>query len=129
MRKKIFEVKNSIFGKKKKEEYVDVESPEYIEVTPEKSERSAKIRMEYFILTDFADVKSVIDSLRGGYTITLVKIKPLRDKDITELKRAIDKIKKTVDAINGEVVGIEEDYIVATPSFVSVYRGEAKPEL
>ncbi len=127
MKKKLIEVKNSIFGKKKEEGFV--ESSDYIELAPEKSERSAKIKMEYFILTDFADVKSVIDSLRGGYTITLVKIKPLRDKDITELKRAIDKIKKTADAVGGEVVGIEEDYIVATPSFVSVYRGESNTEM
>ena len=126
MKKRLVEVKNTVFGRKKNEEFI--EPADYVEISPDKDEKSAKIKMEYFILTDYADVKSVIDSLRGGYTITLIKIKPLKDKDITELKRAIDKIKKTADAINGEVVGIEEDYIIATPSFVSVFRGESKTE-
>ena len=41
--------------------------------------------------------KTVLDDLREGYTIALVNIKPLKEKDLIELKRAINKIKKTCD--------------------------------
>ncbi|RLG17620.1 hypothetical protein DRN62_00750 [Nanoarchaeota archaeon] len=122
MRKKIIELKNTLFGRRKEEN----EPEEFIEIPPRKEEKTAKILLKYFVMTDFADVKPIVDSLREGYTIALVKIKPLRDKDITELKRAIEKIKKTVSAIGGDVVGIEEDYIIATPGFVGVYRGESE---
>ena len=121
MRKKIIELKNAFFGMRKKE---GEEPTEFIEISPKGEEKKAKILLKYFVLTDFADVKPVIDSLREGYTIALVRIKPLRDKDITELKRAIEKIKKVISAIGGDVIGIEEDYIVATPNFVAVNRGE-----
>ena len=122
MRKKIVEIKKTLFGDKKEEG--NTEPQDYIEVSPDSNERKAKIMVKYFVLTDFADIKPVIDSLRSGYTIAFIKIKPLKDKDITELKRGLDKIKKTIEAISGDVIGVEEDYIIATPSFVSVARGE-----
>jgi len=102
---------------------------EFIELEPdEMRKKAAKIYVKYFILTDFADIKPVIDSLREGYTIALLKIKPLKDKDMNELKRAISKVKRTCEAIDGEIVGIDEDWIIAAPNFVEVYRGETGAE-
>lgn len=102
---------------------------EFIELEPEElHKKSAKIYIKYFILTDFADIKPVIDSLREGYTIALMKIKPLKDKDMNELKRAINKVKRTCEAIDGEIVGIDEDWIIAVPNFVEVYKGESGEE-
>jgi SepF-like predicted cell division protein (DUF552 family) len=105
------------------------EGEEFIELEPnEMKKKAAKIFVKYFVLTDFADIKSVIDALREGYTIALLKIKPLKDKDMNELKRAINKVKRTVDAIDGEVVGIDEDWIIAVPNFIEVYKGEITSE-
>lgn len=102
---------------------------EFIELEPDEArKKAAKIFVKYFILTDFADIKPVIDSLREGYTIALLKIKPLKDKDMNELKRAISKVKRTCEAIDGEIVGIDEDWIIAVPNFIEVYRGETGSE-
>jgi SepF-like predicted cell division protein (DUF552 family) len=102
---------------------------EFIELEPdEMRKKAAKIFVKYFILTDFADIKPVIDSLREGYTIALLKIKPLKDKDMNELKRAISKVKRTCEAIDGEIVGIDEDWIIAVPNFIEVYKGETGAE-
>ena len=113
-------------------EEVDVmEEPadEYVEVSPEMPEDSkAKIIVRPFVMEDFDDIKPVLDSLREGYTIALINIKPLKDKDLVELKRAINKLKKTADAIEGDIAGFGEDYIVATPSFASVHRTTHTPE-
>jgi SepF-like predicted cell division protein (DUF552 family) len=99
---------------------------DFIELeSSESRKKAAKIFVKYFVLTDFADIKGVIDSLREGYTIALMKIKPLKDKDMNELKRAINKVKRTCDAIDGEVVGIDEDWIIAVPNFIEVYKGES----
>jgi SepF-like predicted cell division protein (DUF552 family) len=46
----------------------------------------------------------------------------LRDKDLAELKRAIDKIKKTVEANEGDIAGFGENFLVVTPSFAKVWR-------
>ncbi|MDD5182204.1 MAG: cell division protein SepF [Candidatus Nanoarchaeia archaeon] len=99
---------------------------EFIELEPsEMKKKAAKIFVKYFILTDFADIKGVIDALREGYTVALIKIKPLKDKDMNELKRAISKVKRTCEAIDGEIVGIDEDWIIAVPSFIEVFKGES----
>ena len=96
---------------------------EYVEVSSSaREDEKAKIIVRPFVIEDFEDIKPVLDSLREGYTIALVNIKPLKERDLVELKRAINKLKKTTDAIEGDIAGFGEDYIVATPSFATVYR-------
>ncbi|MCW1296598.1 MAG: cell division protein SepF [Candidatus Parvarchaeota archaeon] len=127
MIKKLKEIKEKVTGKISKQIAAKpaTEEEEFIELEPTGVERkTAKIHVKYFILTDFADIKGVLDSIREGYTIALLKIKPLKEKDMNELKRAVSKIKKTTEALNGEVVGIDEDWIIAVPSFVEIYKGE-----
>lgn len=103
---------------------------EYIELEPTvEREREAKILLRYFDLTEYADIKPILSSLREGFTIGLINIEPLKDRDIDELKRAISKIKKTTNAREGEVVGVSEDWVVAVPSFVQVFKGEGKQEI
>ena len=75
-----------------------------------------------FVINEFQDIKPALDALREGYTIALINIKPLKDKDIVELKRAINKLKKTCDAMEGDIAGFGEDWIVVTPSFAQVHR-------
>ncbi len=101
-----------------------IESPEYIEVDVGKESRKVKIIVQPFILKTFEDINKVLETLRGGYTIVIIDIKLLKQKDIVELKRAISKLKKTVDALEGNIAGFGENMIVATPSFVEIYKGE-----
>ena len=101
----------------------------YVELDTESEEFKSKIIVRPFVLKDFDDVKEILDSLREGYTIALVNIKPLKDKDLVELKRAINKLKKTTDAIEGEIAGFGEDYIVVTPSFAQIYRAKEHQEV
>ena len=82
----------------------------------------ARVMVRPFFIEDFADIKPALDSLREGTTIALVNIRPLREKDIIELKRAVNKLKKTCDAIDGDIAGFGEDWIVVTPSFAQIYR-------
>ena len=79
-------------------------------------------------MEDFADIKLILDVLREGQTIALVNIKPLKDKDIIELKRAINKLKKTSDAIGGDIAGFGDDYVVVTPGFARVFRSRPTPK-
>jgi SepF-like predicted cell division protein (DUF552 family) len=96
---------------------------EYVEIDTERGEEvRSKIIVRPFVIKDFEDIKEILDSLREGNTIGLINIKPLKDKDLVELKRAINKLKKTTDAIEGEIAGFGDDYIVVTPSFAEIYR-------
>jgi len=98
---------------------------EYVELdTVSGADAKSKIIVRPFVIDDFSDVKPILDSLREGYTICLVNIKPLKDKDLVELKRAINKLKKTCDAIDGDIAGFGDDYIVCAPSFAEIYRSK-----
>ncbi|HSU72585.1 MAG TPA: cell division protein SepF [Candidatus Binatia bacterium] len=101
----------------------------YVEIDNTREEGKSKVVVRPFLLEDFEDIKPILDSLREGFTIALVNIRPLKDKDIVELKRAINKLKKTTDAIEGEIAGFGEDYIVATPGFASIYRSKQTAEI
>ena len=101
----------------------------FVEVGNQAEEGKNKVTVRPFLLEDFEDVKPILDSLREGYTIALVNIRPLKDKDIVELKRAINKLKKTTDAVEGEIAGFGEDYIVVCPSFASIYRSKQVSEV
>jgi len=48
----------------------------------------------------------------------------LKEKDVSELKRAIDKLKKTIEANEGDIAGFGENWLIATPSFAKVWRQE-----
>ena len=109
---------------------------EYVELNSDSEPtKSSKIIVRPFVMNDFSDIKPVLDCLREGNTIALVNIRPLKEKDLVELKRAVNKLKKTTDAIEGDIAGFGDDYIVITPSFAQIYRnkpgmgGGSKPSM
>ncbi len=127
MRDAFYKIKEKILrGTSFDDEYPDEFGGDYLEIDTEKLGKisKAKIIIRPFVIKEFEDVKTTLDALREGYTIALVNIRPLKDKDIIELKRAVNKLKKTCDAINGDIAGFSEDWIVVTPSFAQVFRGE-----
>ena len=95
----------------------------------EAREEKGKVMVQPFVMEDFDDVKVVLDSLREGRTIALINIRPLKEKDMVELKRAINKLRKTCDAIEGDIAGMGEDWIVVTPSFAHIYRNTQTEEV
>lgn len=98
------------------------EEPEYIEIDLGREVKKSKVVLRPFILKSFEDVNSILNSLREGYTIAVIDIKPLRAKDIIELKRAISKIKKTADALEGSIAGFGENIILVTPQFAEIHK-------
>jgi SepF-like predicted cell division protein (DUF552 family) len=103
----------------------------YVELDKESADAKSKLMVRPFVIEDFEHIKPILDSLREGHTIALINIKPLKDKDLVELKRAINKLKKTCDAIEGDIAGFGENWIAACPNFASIYRGpkaQAKEE-
>lgn len=116
--KKIKEKISEFFGKEGE--------PEYIEIDLGKEVEKSKVIVRPFIIRKFEDVNEILNSLREGYTIAVIDIKPIKQKDMIELKRVIAKIKKTADALEGEVAGFGESIILVTPSFAKIYKPRKK---
>ncbi|MEK6823570.1 MAG: cell division protein SepF [Nanoarchaeota archaeon] len=95
---------------------------EYLEIDLEQEgNKQAKILVKLFTLNQYEDVNVILNALRDGYTIAIVDFRVLKQKDPVELKRAVSKIKKTVDALGGSIAG-HENLIVATPSFARIQK-------
>ena len=108
----------------------DSPAEEYLEVDITRDiGKKARIVVRPFVLKSFEDVNSILEVLREGYTIALIDIKHLRSKDIIELKRAVAKLKKTVDALEGNLAGFGENVLIATPAFASIYKAEDLPKM
>ena len=110
----------SIFGK----EEDDFERDDFIELDTEGDKKSSLITVRIEELDDFRDVDVVQKLVRNG-NIVFLKIKSLRDKNIGELKRAVQKLQKGSMAMNGDIVGVDDNFLVLCPNGAKVYRGSA----
>lgn len=98
-------------------------SPEdYLEIDLDKEEKEGKVLVKLFVLKKYEDVNPILNVLREGYTIAIIDIKVLKSKDPIELKRAVSKIKKTTDALEGNIAGFGENLLIVTPPFAKIQR-------
>jgi SepF-like predicted cell division protein (DUF552 family) len=100
----------------------DISDDEYVEIDLEQREKDNKVLVKLFVLKQYEDVTEILNCLREGYTIAIVDIRTLRQKDPIELKRAVSKVKKTVDALEGNIAGFGENILIATPSFARIHK-------
>lgn len=119
-------IKKALSGPSSSDDFSD----EYLEIDLGKEEKESKVLVKLFNLKDYDDVTEILNSLREGYTIAIIDIKILRQKDSIELKRAVSKIKKTTDALEGHIAGFGENVVIVTPSFAKIHRElpKQKPE-
>jgi len=107
-------LKNRMMGRRGESDYIEVDLGQEI--------KKDKVIVKPFVLKKFEDTNEVVNALREGYNIVVVDIRPMKGKDMMDLKRAILKIKKTVEAIEGDVAGFGENIIIATPGFAQIYK-------
>ena len=116
-----------VFDKLKKALKGDTSSgDEYVEIDITRQEKDSKIMVKLFTLKTYEDVNEILNFLREGFTIAIVDIKPLRAKDSIELKRAISKVKKTVEALEGSIAGFGENTVIAVPPFAKIHKETLK---
>ena len=102
------------FGNLKEGEFIELD-------TAEASAPAGKIPIKIDRMEDFSDSDRIQKLIRDG-SVVLIKIRKLKEKDLSELKRAVDKLRKTCVAMNGDIAGIDEDWIICTPAFAHVAR-------
>ena len=96
------------------EDYLEID---HAEEEPVKSVKTVEIEK----MDTFTDSDRIQRKVREG-GIMLVKIRDLRNRDVSELKRAVERIKKTCLAIDGDIAGIGEDWIVVCGPGAKVHR-------
>ncbi len=95
---------------------------EFIELESTGEEQGrASIRIE--TINDYRDVDEIQKRVREG-NVVFLRIKKMRERDIGELKRVVERLRKTTMAMNGDIIGVDEDFLILTPPSVKIYRGE-----
>ncbi|MBI5332635.1 MAG: cell division protein SepF [Candidatus Aenigmarchaeota archaeon] len=94
---------------------------DYVEMTHDEPMSKQKIPIHIEKMNEYADSDRIQRKLREG-AVMLVNVKDFRDKNISELKRAIERIKKTCDAVGGDVIGVSNDWLIVCPANAHVER-------
>jgi len=98
------------------DEYIDLDS-----IIEEPKQHSGKMRIKIEKMLEFKDAERIQKLVREG-NIVLAETLELKNKDLGELKRSIERIKKTVVAINGDIVMGPQSVLIVCPPNVMVSR-------
>jgi len=110
-----------VLGLFKKDEATGEMEDNFIEVDQIDSDSKLRINVRIEDLEDYRDVETVQKLVRDG-NIVFLKIKTLREKNIGELKRAVQKLRKGSIAMGGDIVGVDDNFLVLCPQFARVFR-------
>jgi len=113
-------VLKKLLGKRKPE---DIDEEEYIEISEVAKEKSSegKILVRIEKLKDVKDVENILKELREN-KILFISTQELKNKDIQELRRCIEKIKRTVTAMDGDIVMGPHSVLIVCPNFAMIER-------
>jgi len=106
---------------KKNDSSDQVIDDDFVELDAEMQQGNKKVVIRAETLQEFDDIENVQDHLRNDHVVW-INIAPLKNKDMTNLKRAVNRLKKTIKAIDGDMAGVDENWIVACPSYAEIAR-------
>lgn len=113
-------IMGSLLGKPKSKEPKELMLPEAKMTSPS----SAKMKILTAVMEKFQDTERILDYLRTGEYVILLKVKPLREKDITELKRAINRLRTHCEATGADIAALDDVWIVLVPQSIYIERAQ-----
>ncbi|MCD6496432.1 MAG: cell division protein SepF [Candidatus Aenigmarchaeota archaeon] len=123
--KKLRNIRKSISSgstsfKSPEEEYIEVDVSGGVGAEPMLG-TTGKLGIIIESVSEFGDTERILKHVREG-KIVLMKVKALKEKDLGELKRVVERFKRTILAQNGDIVGVEQDWLLLVPEHVIVQR-------
>jgi len=95
--------------------------PRKEEKEPEAEETSGKTYLKAMPLRDLSELDNVKDEVKSG-NILILRITPLANKSIEDVKRAINELCEFVETIGGDIARLGEERVVICPSKVKIWR-------
>ena len=118
-------LKKLLGEEEKKESFVtETELEEFVEIDVDEARKDEILfYVKPLVLNEYLDIKPAIRLIREGKYILLINTKPLKLRDNVELKRAVEKIKQTVDSLGGDIIGFGKgEWLLVTPPGIKVER-------
>jgi len=98
------------------------EQPDFVELGTQAFDEKTDVNVRVETLKDLMDTDRIQYLMREG-NIVILNIDGLRRRDLSELKRSVEKLKKTVAAMDGDIIGVDEGFLILTPRFARIHRG------
>ena len=84
--------------------------------------QNTPIYLKAITLRDMRDIPSIKDDAKKRM-ILILRVTPLAQKDVVELRRAIEDLYKYVQSVGGDIARLGEERVVITPPSVRIWRG------
>ena len=86
-----------------------------------------QILLKAFPLKNTSEIAKIKEDIKNR-TIVILKITPLAQKSIEELKSTIEELTDFTLSFGGDIARLGEERIVITPPGVKIWRGEKSAE-
>lgn len=80
-----------------------------------------KIYLKAMPLRSLSDLDTVKNEVKSG-NIVILKVTPLAERSIEDIKKAINELCDFVKTIDGDIARLGEERVVVTPSGVRIWR-------
>jgi SepF-like predicted cell division protein (DUF552 family) len=84
--------------------------------------QNTPIYLKAITLRDMSDIPAIKDDAKK-HMILILRITPLAQKDVVELRKAIEDLYKYVQSVGGDIARLGEERVVITPPSVRIWRG------
>ena len=81
-----------------------------------------QVYLKAITLRDPVEVQLIKEDLKKQM-IVIIRVTPLAQKSVDELRRVIDDLYKFVQSAGGDIARLGEERVVITPSKVKIWRG------
>ncbi len=95
--------------------------PKREEKEAEAKEPSGKTYLKAMPLRDLSDLDDVKNQVKTG-NILILRITPLADKSIEDVKRAVNELCEFAESVGGDIARLGEERVVICPPNVRIWR-------
>lgn len=82
---------------------------------------SGKTYLKAMPLRDLSDLESVKSEVKAG-NILILRVTPLADKSIDDVKRAVNELSEFAESLGGDIARLGEERVVVCPPNVKIWR-------
>ncbi len=118
MKKTLRDLRSKVLGPKGEKKS---KTPELVEASISE-EASKMLTLRLIVMESYGDTEDILRALRTGETMVVVKIRPLREKDMSELKRAVNRLKTHCTATDSQLAALDDNWVIIVPPTVELER-------
>ena len=87
----------------------------------ENKEATGKIYLKAMPLRDLSDLEAIKAEVNNG-NILILRITPLANKSIEDVKRAVNELYEFAESIKGDIARLGEERVVICPPKIRIWR-------